>query len=213
MPPVANIPVLPPGRPLWEPPQPGFRVTAMHRATIFVRDLEKSLKLYRDILGMTIFFDNSWNNDGINAIMATQGETLRAVVLEGSEGFYGKLGIYQLSAESVVKALPPDQSATTKVGDFSVVFVTDQIDDIAMKLKAAGYPVLSEPSSFWHRSDYEIQAKEMLFRDPDGVLVNLVQPGLPKKQTLQSVHPVSEELAAENRQGRVPGPTLLVDER
>ncbi len=178
--PAPNTPVMRPGRPASEPPQPGSHVTAMHRATIFVRDQEKSLKLYRDLLGMKVFFDNYWDNDSINAIMATQGETLRAVALEGNEGLYGKLGLYQLSAASVARAGAPDQSPITHVGDFAVVFVTDRIDDLTARLRAEGYPIVSEPFALWNSPDYEVQAKEMLFRDPDGVLVNLVQPGVPK---------------------------------
>ena len=90
-----------------EAPVPaGFKITPMNRATIFVRDQEASLKLYRDILGMRVWFNNFWDNDGINAIMNTKGLTLKAIALES----------------------------------------------------------------------------EMMFRDPDGVLVNLVQPGVPKKK-------------------------------
>ena len=179
---VANTPIMRSGRPASEPPQPGSHVTAMHRATIFVRDQERSLELYRDLLGMRVFFDNYWDNDSINAIMATQGETLRAVALEGNEGLYGKLGLYQLSVASVARAGPPDRSSVTHVGDFAVVFVTDQIDGLTARLREAGHPIVSEPSALWHSPDYEVQAREMLFRDPDGVLVNLVQPGVAKEK-------------------------------
>lgn len=178
----ANNPVMPPGRAPPEPPRPGCHVTAAHRTTIFVRDQERSLELYRDLLGMKIFFDNCWNNEGINAIMGTEGETLRAVVLEASDGLYGKLGLYQLSAASVAEAGPPDLNRGTNVGDVAIVFVTDRIDDLAARVKAAGHPIVSEPAALWRNPDYEVQGREMLFRDPDGVLVNLVQPGTPKRK-------------------------------
>jgi catechol 2,3-dioxygenase-like lactoylglutathione lyase family enzyme len=158
----------------------GFHVSPINRATIFVRDQQKSLKLYRDLLGLRVFFNNYWDNDGINAIMDTKGETLRAIVVESGDNVFGKLGIYQLSAASVAKAPPPDQSTTTKVGDFAIVFGTDDIDGMTAKIKAAGYPIISPPVVLKENPAYAVQGREMMFRDPDGVLVNLVQPGVKK---------------------------------
>jgi catechol 2,3-dioxygenase-like lactoylglutathione lyase family enzyme len=160
----------------------GFGVSPINRATIFVRDQERSLKLYRDLLGMHVFFNNYWDNGGINAIMNTQGETLRAIVVESGDGVFGKLGIYQLSAASVAKAPPPEQSTTTKVGDFAIVFTTNDIDGFTARIKAAGYPIISPPVVLKENPAYEVQGREMMFRDPDGVLVNLVQPGVPKRK-------------------------------
>jgi catechol 2,3-dioxygenase-like lactoylglutathione lyase family enzyme len=158
----------------------GFGVSPINRATIFVRDQEKSLKLYRDLLGLHVFFNNYWDNGGINAIMNTHGETLRAIVVESGDGVFGKLGIYQLSAASVAKAPPPEQSTTTKVGDFAIVFTTNDVDGYTAKIKAAGYPIISPPVVLKENPAYEVQGREMMFRDPDGVLVNLVQPGILK---------------------------------
>jgi len=114
--------------------------------------------------------------------MGTKGETLRAIVVESGDGVFGKLGIYQLSAASVAKAGPPDLSTTTKVGDFAIVFTTNDIDGYTAKIKAAGYPIVSPPVVLRPNPANEVQAREMMFRDPDGVLVNLVQPGVPKRK-------------------------------
>ncbi len=40
--------------------QEGMNVAPLARATIFVRDIDESLKLYRDILGLRPMFDNYW---------------------------------------------------------------------------------------------------------------------------------------------------------
>lgn len=165
--------------PDWRPelPAEGFHATAMHRATIFVRDRAKSMKLYRDILGMRVFFDNFWDSPPINAIMGTSGETLRGTVLEGSGSpLYGKLGIYQLSPASVRRAGAPSRSRKAQVGDIAVVFVVDDIDRLAGLIKAGGYVIISPPTILRRNPSYKVQGREMLFRDPDGILVNLIQP-------------------------------------
>ena len=163
-------------------PPEGYLVSPINRATIFVRDQEKSLKLYRDILGMKIWVNNMWpaEGNGLNTIMNTKGLPLHAIILGSGDSVFGRLGIYQLSNETT-KAPPPDQSTTTKTGDFAIVLMTRDIDDLVAKVKAAGYPIISMPTTIRDNPDYAVQGREMLFRDGDGVLVNLVQPAVPRK--------------------------------
>ena len=149
------------------------------RATIFVRDQAKSLALYRDLLGMNVFFDHYWDNEGINAIMATHHATLHAVVLGSGDHVFGRLGIYQLDAASVAKSPPPVRDTTTKTGDFALVFRVRHLDMLYAKLKAAGYPIVSAPTVLKPDPAKTRQQREMMFRDPDGVLVNLIEPALP----------------------------------
>lgn len=177
-----------PPRPLLraEPPESGFHATAMHRATIFVRNRAKSMKLYRDILGMRPYFDNYWDSPPINAIMGTKSETLRATVLEGSgSALYGKLGIYQLSTASVRRAGPPSRSRRAEVGDVAVVFVVDDVDRLAARINAGGYVVVAPSTVLRHNPNHKVQGREMLFRDPDGILVNLIQPPVVNGATAQ----------------------------
>ena len=63
-----------------------------------------------------------------------------------------------------------------------MVFGTNDIDNLTAKIKAAGYPIISPPVVLRENPDMEVQGREMMFRDPDGILVNLVQPGVPKKK-------------------------------
>lgn len=153
----------------------GFALSPMNRATIFVRDLDASLALYRDLLGLQPMFDNFWDNEGINAIMNTEGRTLRAVVLRSGESVVGNLGVYQLDSASPAVPHPPVHATTMMVGDVAVVFTTNAIDRLTDEITAAGYPVISPPVVLRHNPAYAVQAREMAFRDPDGVIVNLVQ--------------------------------------
>ena len=159
--------------------QAGTNLAPLARATIFVRDIEESLKLYRDILGLTPMFDNLWKGSGINAIMGTKGRELRATVLMAGSSVQGNLGIYQLynATESVTE---PRQSPDTRIGDFAIVFPTNDIWRLTDEISAAGYPIVSPPVSLIERDNFKVQPVEMMFRDRDGVLVNLVQAGVKK---------------------------------
>lgn len=160
--------------------QAGQKLAPMARATIFVRDIEASLKLYRDILGLTPMFDNTWKGKGINMIMGTDGKELRATVLMAGDSVQGNLGIYQLYNEKGTPP-PPPRGTDTRIGDVAVVFPTNDIWTLTKKIQDAGYEMISPPVSLIERPEYEVQPVEMMFRDPDGVLVNLVQAGVLKK--------------------------------
>ena len=173
-------PLLPMNRPAGDPVfQDGMNVAPLARATIFVRDIEESLKLYRDILGLKPMFDNYWKGSGINAIMGTDGLELRATVLMAGASVQGNLGIYQLYNDETMPP-PSQQTPDTRTGDFALVFPTNDIHRLTAEITAAGYPIISPPVPLIEREEYAVQPVEMMFRDPDGVLVNLVQAGVLK---------------------------------
>lgn len=157
--------------------QEGQALAPMARATIFVRDVDESLKLYRDILGLKPMFDSRWSGKGINAIQNTQDLVLRACVLMAGESIQGNIGIYQLSGEAQ-PAAAPRQTADTRTGDFAVVFPTRDIWGLYQRIRDAGYVIVSPPVTLLQRPGYKVQPTEMMFRDRDGVLVNLLQAGV-----------------------------------
>lgn len=64
----------------------------------------------------------------------------------------------------------------------AVIFPTNDIHNLTKKIAAAGYEIISPPVALIERPEYEVQPVEMMFRDKDGVLVNLVQSGVLKKK-------------------------------
>lgn len=158
---------------------PGQALAPMARATIFVRDIDVSLKLYRDILGLKPMFDNYWKGKGINKIMGTEGKELRATVLMAGDSGVGNIGIYQLYKEGGRRPPKPARGTDTRIGDVAVVFPTNDIWVMTKKIQAAGYEMISPPVTLIERPNMKQQALEMMFRDADGILVNLVQSGVP----------------------------------
>lgn len=171
----AAFPVLaqsPSGNPIPE----GFTVSPMARASIMVRDLEASLQLYRDILGLRVRFEGEFADQAFNRILGTSGLTVRARILQSGDVVYGNVGLFQLGDDrSTVPA--PTQSSAARTGDVALVFLTDDIDGIAARLAEAGYTIISPPMVLFEREGMQVQAREMLFRDRDGILVNLIQEG------------------------------------
>jgi catechol 2,3-dioxygenase-like lactoylglutathione lyase family enzyme len=155
----------------------GFKLAPMSRASILVRDQEESLKLYRDILGLRVRFDQDFANQAFNQILGTEGLTIKAKVLQSGDAVYGNLGVFQLVGGDRAQSPAPFQGAAVRTGDVAVVFMTNDIEGIADKVTAAGYTVISPPMVLFPSDDMAVQPLEMLFRDRDGILVNLIQAG------------------------------------
>jgi catechol 2,3-dioxygenase-like lactoylglutathione lyase family enzyme len=162
-----------PGNPIPE----GFRVAPLARATIFVRNQEESLKLYRDILGLRVRVDKEFADERFNRILGTQGLETRVKILQSGDTVYGNLGVFELAGDDRADVPRPSRETGARTGDVAVVFLTNDIEGIAAKVTAAGYTIIAPPMVLFPDETLRVQPREMLFRDRDGVLVNLIQLG------------------------------------
>lgn len=155
----------------------GFKLSPMARATVFVRDVDESLKLYRDILGLRLRANRDYADKNFNAVLGTKGATTKVRILQSGDVVYGNVGLFQLSGGDTPSPGAVSIGTRANPGDVALVFNTTDINGIANAVMAAGYPIISMPMVLFPRDDMEVQALEMLFRDKDGILVNLIQPG------------------------------------
>lgn len=154
--------------------QEGQRLSPIMRATTFVRDREASLNLYRDIFGLTQLMDNYWKGVGINRIKNTEGLEQRAAIFMAGLSNFGNIGVYKLYFEQL-EIPPPSTRDRVVPGDAAIVLATRDIHRIYEAVKAAGLMIISPPVALGNHGAREPQL-EMLFRDPDGILVNVIQP-------------------------------------
>ena len=151
----------------------GQTISPMLRSTHFVNDIEESLKLYRDILGLEIRADLILEGDRANQVLGTQNEKVRAVVLKSGDLYNGGLGLFQFLDKISNKEIRVD--AFAKPGDSVLVFITNDIFEVYNKVKQDKYLIASSPMVLFPKKDDEKQDYEMLFYDRDGIGVNLIQ--------------------------------------
>ncbi len=111
---------------------------------------------------------------------------LSAVILQSGNSVIGNIGIYEIVCDDRSSLSPPSDRVDTATGDFAVVFISNDIDGLTTRVRAAGYPLISPPMVLYPREDAEVQTREMLFRDRDGVLVKLVELGVPRPEWSRS---------------------------
>ena len=157
----------------------GFILTPLMRSTHFVRDVDESLKLYRDILGLRPRIEQTFKSEEWDRILGTDGQTVRVAILQSGDMVFANVGIFELIGDDPP---PPAPRTHVKTGDPAVVFLTSDIFGINDKVKAAGYSIVSEPIVLFPREGSDTQSYESLFFDRDGILVNLIQRDVPSSE-------------------------------
>jgi len=151
----------------------------LRRQTLIVRDIEKSLRLYRDAIGMEVIYDNI-----IRRPHRTEDrqQEIRLVFLKATDDFIGVLGLvdYEYDNPSHPAHHKPLRKEGFTPGNSVLLFNTTELDERWPVIKAVEGveiirgPTLNEYPSYDGTST--ILVNVTLFYDPDGFLVEFNQP-------------------------------------
>lgn len=151
----------------------GMRISPLTRTTVFVRDIDESLKLYRDILGLKPRSERTLSSERVNELLGTTGKAIKVSILNATgDDWTGDVGLLQYVGE-------PNQSPVVKpprveTGDVALVFVTADILGVAEDVREAGYTIIAGPSNPKGATGPDV-SYEFMFFDRDGIIVNLIQ--------------------------------------
>ncbi|WP_448579354.1 VOC family protein [Thermaurantiacus sp.] len=157
---------------------PAERVpTDIRRLTILVRDIDRSLKLYRDVLGLNVNYDASITVSGVALPAGVPGNKTRLVLLNGNDPWIGWIGLMQYTDPPL-----PDPGPFPRrlgLGGHVLVVNTDDAEKrCAMARKVPGVVFTAEP----RLQVYEgrngappIRVMGCNFFDPDGTFIELNQ--------------------------------------
>lgn len=156
------------------------RVGPVKRVTLWVRDVDVSLALYRDILGLTVIEDKVLEGPPVQGLLGLEAGRLRIVHLCAGGATHGWIGLYALTgARPVLPALPAPDPQRFSYGQSVVVFDTVKLDEILPALRAAGCrflgPLIDYVKPATTGPTLAGRYREAVFFDPDGVAVSLIQ--------------------------------------
>ena len=150
----------------------------MRRTTLIVRDIEASLKLYRDALGMEVIYDQEINRPHSSE---DREQKLRLIFLKASHDYVGVIGLIDYEYGY------PDHPAHTKPvrregftpGNAILLFNTDGLEEKWQAIEnAPGIEIISKPKL----SRYpgyggvdEIRVLVSKFYDADGYILEVNQ--------------------------------------
>ncbi len=151
----------------------------LRRQTLIVRDIERSLMLYRDAIGMEIIYDNIIRRPHRSE---DREQEIRLVFLKATDDFIGVLGLVDYEhgePQHPVHAKPVRKEGFTP-GNSVLLFNTTELDERWPKIEAVeGVEVISGPT-YTEYPSYDgtstIRVNVTRFYDADGFLVEFNQP-------------------------------------
>ncbi|MFZ9709005.1 MAG: VOC family protein [Steroidobacteraceae bacterium] len=152
----------------------------LKRVTLWVRDLERALLLYRDALGLAILEEKSLEGPAIARMVGLDSARLRIVHLGMPGAEHGWIGLYEIGASSPrPMGELPTSSGFPLYGQTTLVFEVANLDLIHARLASiAGLEVLAGPTSYLKAEASAAMPagrySELIFRDPDGIIVSLL---------------------------------------
>lgn len=149
----------------------------LRRTTLIVRDMEASLALYRDALGMKVQYDQVLTSPGLSDRYGDDGENRsRLVFIQAENEFIGVIGLWQF-LDQTEKDLADPEPADFTPGKMVFVFNTTTLEETFAKAAATpGVKVQSAPKERHYPSPAgEIVTLVSMLVDPDGHVVELNQ--------------------------------------
>lgn len=145
-----------------------WRVRRIHHVGITVAGLDRSLTFYRDLLGLSVI--GSEDDENVGAIVGLPGARARIADLDAGGGQVLELIEYHAASE----AAPPRGPDTAGTCHLSL-----QVNDLGAALSRlaahgitpAGEPTLLSGSEVWQG------CVVVYLRDPDGMLIELIERG------------------------------------
>ena len=140
----------------------------LKRTTLIVRDVERSLGFYRDVLGLAVWYDDEIVLGGRGLAAGKRGDRTRLVIMKADDPVIGMLGLLEFTDPP----LPAPTAERSRLGIGDVVFVmqTDDVRGVHERLLAWGARVFADPHEFVVRGadGVEVTMTTVSFWDPDG---------------------------------------------
>jgi catechol 2,3-dioxygenase-like lactoylglutathione lyase family enzyme len=144
----------------------------LKRVPVVVSDMEKSLKLYRDILGLTVESDKMMQPDEHDerVFNVAPGGLTRSVKFNLGPDQIRAVGLFEVKGYKGKDPKAPH--------DHGIVFRVTRLDDIHAQAKAAGIRIVDFVDLTTNDGQ---KGRELTMLDPDGHLVLVYQIDAPKR--------------------------------
>lgn len=146
--------------------------SALIRATLFVRDLDRATRFYQAIGLTETYFEGKLAHPSATEILGFDDpRPFEIRILKRPGPNYGMVGLFKLADGTTAEEIPP-ATGPARIGEVTLVFyIRDMIGTLA-ELRRLGATWAPEPKVFTmdHRAQLEV-----CIRDCDGVFINLVE--------------------------------------
>ena len=138
-----------------------------HHTGLVVSNLERSIAFYRDLLGLELMVEVRLADPWIGEMTGLPSADLRIACLKvgGSDHFLEVIH-YESPRGDASESAP-----INTVGSMHVCLAVEDLDAVCQRLRSAGVDFHTDPVTILGRPEIRL----VYFRDPDGMLLELVQ--------------------------------------
>ena len=157
----------------------GNTQSVLRRATLFVRDMDRSIAFYGDVFGMEIYIDREMPLSVVPSFPvgpAGRGGAMRFVMMRGWDPLIGMIGLIEVKDPPLGDNPPP--SGRLGYGNAALVLETRDVQAVATTIDSFGGSILMPPTEGRNLGDAEgnfIPALVMMATDPDGQFLEIFQ--------------------------------------
>lgn len=145
----------------------------IYHVGLTVTDMEQSLKFYRDILGLRMRGEIWMEGKETDAMFQKSDCKARVVYLNGSEEISAPpVELIQFVGTDVEKT--PGDLFRTSISE--LCFYTEDAQKVYEHLQTHGVECLSAPQEFDFRRDGMGMSKAFYLKDPDGIILEIMEP-------------------------------------
>ena len=152
--------------------------TDFRRTTMLVNEVELPLLIYKEILGMQIYYDKELVVSGHGLPTGIRDAKTRLIILKSNHSYVGMLGLLQYLDPPLPPSPPRPSPNRVKLGETVFVINTDDVQTSFEKLRSIEHvEIVSTP----HLQEYPkpdggmFRILGMSFFDPNGYFVELNQ--------------------------------------
>lgn len=150
--------------------------TDVRRSTIIVRDIENSLTLYRDVIGLEVNYDTEVTTSGVALPAGEPGARARLVLLNSNDPWVGWVGLMEWLEPAIPAGEYPKRMGP---GDVVMVLNTDDVEgrcEAAKSVPGVTFTAEARLQVYPGRNGGpDIRVMGCNFFDPDGILIELNQ--------------------------------------
>lgn len=145
-------------------------MTRIDHVGVTVADVERSLRFYRDTLGLRVINDSTFESREVAALLGLESVVLHNVDLDSGDGRVLELLHYVEPAGRHVDYESRDP------GTGHIALTVDDLDAVRERIAAGGGRVISSAQLHVHEPGGAFDGAICLYvRDPDGMILELVQ--------------------------------------
>lgn len=139
---------------------------------ITVSNIENSIKFYRNILGLTLIGQALMEGKETDALFAMNNCKVKIAYLNSSDNIIAPpIELLEFITPETTK----DKAKLNKISVFEICFRVENIEKVYKHLIDSNVECLSEPQEFDFTSYGFSKSKALYFKDPDGIILELME--------------------------------------